>query len=74
VHTSTSSSSKSRSRGRGSQSDSHHGHSVGGGAVHVPRGTPEGRVVVPPRQEEDTSMGGLRGWWKRQTGSTHKNT
>ena len=84
VQTSTSSSSKSRSRGRGSQSDSHHGHSVtfaaggggGGGAAHahVPRGTPEGRVVVPPRQEEDTSMGGLRGWWKRQTGSSHKNT
>jgi hypothetical protein len=85
VHTSTSSSSKSRSRGRGSQSDSHHGHSVafaaaggggGGGASHVPRGTPEGRVVVPPRQQEegDTSMRGLRGWWKRQTGSSHKNT
>jgi len=74
VHTTTTSSTKSRSRGRGSQSDSHHGHSVafaaGGGA---PRGTPEGRVVVPSRQE-DTSMGGLCGWWKRQTGSTHKNT
>ena len=77
VRTMTSSSSKSRSRGRGSQSDSHHGHSVafaGAGAMHAPRGTPEGRLVVPPRQEEDTSMGGLRGWWKRQTGSTHKNT
>jgi hypothetical protein len=70
----TSSSSKSRSRGRGSQSDSHHGHSVVFAPAGAPRGTPEGRVVVPPRQEEDTSMGGLRGWWKRQTGSTHKNT
>ena len=60
---------------RGSQSDSRHRHSLafagGGGAS---RGTPEGRVVVPLRQEEDTSMGGLRGWFKRQTGSTHKNT
>jgi hypothetical protein len=74
VRTTTSSSSKSRSRGRESQSDSHHGHSVAFAATGAPRGTPEGRVVVPPRQEEDTSMGGLRGWWKRQTGSTHKNT
>ena len=75
VHTSTSSSSKSRSRAGGSQSDSQHGHSVAFAAgTAAARGIPEGRVVVPPREEGDTSIGGLRGWWKRQMGSTYKTT
>ncbi|KAJ3517071.1 hypothetical protein NLJ89_g744 [Agrocybe chaxingu] len=69
VRTTTSDSSKSLPSRENSFSQSE--HSSYSGPYHGMRATPEGRVVVDNKgQDESTSsLGGMRGWWKRAIGS-----
>ncbi|KAF8909725.1 hypothetical protein CPB84DRAFT_1765306 [Gymnopilus junonius] len=66
IRTTISESSKSRIRenGNNSQVDS---QSQSHSSNPVPRGVPEGRIVVGPAADEELQIGGFKAWWKRHT-------